>query len=112
MPEAVPTSPSSPAPAPSAPAAPAAPIASSSSPATSPASVPSPAPAAASPAPAAGADRPAYVPEVHWDAQAGKVKDTFAQHVSDLTAFRAADEVRRNALPQKAEDYKYELPKD
>lgn len=52
------------------------------------------------------------MPEAHWDAQAGKVKDTFGQHLSDLTAFKAAEDVRRNALPQKPEDYKYELPKD
>jgi hypothetical protein len=61
---------------------------------------------------AAKVDRPAYVPENFWDAKAGNVKDDFAKHITDLETFRAAEDVRRNSLPQKPEDYKYELPKD
>jgi hypothetical protein len=56
--------------------------------------------------------RPAYVPEAHWDSSAGKVKDTFAAHVNELTAFHAAQQSKLLALPQKPEDYKIELPGD
>lgn len=71
------------------------------------------APIPSSPAPATPS-RPAYIPETHWDAQGGKVKDeaAFAKFINDHVAFKAADDSRRLTLPAKPEDYKLELPKD
>jgi hypothetical protein len=61
----------------------------------------------------AKAERPAYVPENFWDASTGKVKDTeFGEHFNELTAFRAAEQSKQLARPQKLEDYKLVLPKD
>lgn len=57
-------------------------------------------------------DRPAYVPEQFWDPTAGKVKDEFAGKVTAWMTTEAAEQVRKSALPQKAEDYKYDLPSD
>lgn len=59
------------------------------------------------------AARPAYIPEAFWDATAGKAKDKeLGEHFATLTARVAADDVRKNSLPQKAEDYKIALPAD
>lgn len=56
--------------------------------------------------------RPAYVPEVAWDAVSGKVKeDVFEKHVGDLSAFKAAEDSRRLTIP-KPEAYALELPKE
>jgi hypothetical protein len=54
------------------------------------------------------------VPEAHWDATAGKVKDegALAKYVNDHVAFKAAEDSRRLTLPQKPEDYKLELSKN
>jgi hypothetical protein len=57
------------------------------------------------------AARPDYIPESHWDATKNAPKETFGQHVKDLTAFQAAEQSRKLAIPQKPEDYKLALPK-
>lgn len=80
--------------------------ASPSNPAT--AGAPTAAPtAAASSAP----QRPAFVPEAHWDPTAGKIKDeaALAEHINKLIASDAAETSRKLSLP-KPEDYKAELP--
>ena len=46
------------------------------------------------------------MPEAHWDAAAGKIKDTFATYVNDHVAFKALEDSRRLSLPQRPEDYK------
>jgi hypothetical protein len=52
------------------------------------------------------------VPESAWDATAGKVvEDKFAGYVSELTAFKAAEDSRKASLP-KPEAYKLDLPAD
>lgn len=58
--------------------------------------------------------RPEYVPESHWDASAGKVKDdkAFSAWVNEHVAFKAAQDSRRLTLPQTPDAYKVELPKD
>lgn len=38
--------------------------------------------------------------------------DEFGKHYAELVTRDAAEQVRRNALPQKPDDYKLELPKD
>lgn len=54
------------------------------------------------------------MPEAHWDASAGKVKDEAAltKFVNDHIAFKAAEDSRRLTLPAKPEDYKLALSKD
>jgi hypothetical protein len=56
--------------------------------------------------------RPDWAPEAHWDAEKGTFKDTFGAHFNELTAWKAADDSRRAALPQAPDGYKPELPKD
>jgi hypothetical protein len=57
--------------------------------------------------------RPEYVPENFWDATKNEVKGKeFSEHLNTITARIAADESRRLTLPQKADDYKVELPAD
>src|SRR4051812_38562969 len=84
--------------------------------------------AAASPAPAAAAsgappllpdgvsapasgkvERPAWLPEDHWDGTANTIKPEFGKHYADLKAVSDAETARKAALPQKAEDYKIEI---
>lgn len=60
--------------------------------------------------------RPDWVPETAWKADKGFDAEAYGKHYTDtvqpqLTAW-AAEQVRRNALPQKADDVKLELPKD
>lgn len=53
------------------------------------------------------------MPEQFWDATTNKVKDDdFAAHITTLQTRVAADDVRRNSLPQAPEAYKGELPAD
>lgn len=53
------------------------------------------------------------MPESFWDIGKNEIKGTdFRTKFDELSAFKAADDVRRNALPAKPEDYKIELPKD
>lgn len=117
MPEATqPTAPSSSsAPSPSAPAAASAPATSSapSNPTTAaPAASPpaSPAPAAA---PAQPVARPGYVPEQHWDAAAGKIKDekAYADAINGALAFQAAEQSRKLTIPA-PDKYEPALPAD
>lgn len=113
------------------PVAPAAPTAVSSplsSPAPAPSASPaSPAPAAASPptpSSAAGttteiaATRPEGLPDSYWDAEKNSLKVDPAALVKDLKerdelkTFKAAEDVKALSRPQKADDYKLELPSD
>jgi len=102
----VPKTPSSPAPAaaPSSPQ-PAAPDAASA-----------PAPAATQPAapaaPAAAPARPDWLPENFHDAKTGPKWDDFGKHYAEVITRDAAEQIRRNALPANADDYKIDLPKD
>ena len=101
---------------------------------SSPLSSPSPSPAntaaSASPATAASAPTPASpdttlpttrpdgIPDSYWDSTAGAIKVDPAALAKDLKerdelkTFKAAEDVRRGSLPQKADDYKVELPPD
>jgi len=58
--------------------------------------------------------RPEYVPESHWDATAGKIKDdnAFAAHLNEIISRDAAETIRKNGLPPSPDSYKSELPKD
>jgi hypothetical protein len=55
------------------------------------------------------AARPADVPEFLWDADKGAIK---IDSVKELAAFKAAEDVRKGALPPTADAYKAELPAD
>lgn len=54
------------------------------------------------------------MPESHWDAAAGKIKDeaAFETFINDHVAFKAAEDSKRLTLPPTAEAYKTELPAD
>ena len=91
----------SPSPAPSPAPAPAASLA-----ASPPVPTPSPTPAPAPPA------RPDWLPETFFNAASGPKWDDFGKHFSELATRDAAAQIARNALPQKVDDYKVELPKD
>jgi hypothetical protein len=102
---------SSPAPAPStSAAAPAAPAASPQTPAS---------PATTSPTPTeTAAARPEGIPDSYWDAEKNSLKvDPAAlakdlQERDELKTFKAAEDVKAASRPQKADDYKLELPSD
>jgi hypothetical protein len=103
-------------------------------PASSPLSSPSPSPAASTPAAAPAAaspstpsspdgttsppTRPDGIPDSYWDATANALKVDPAALAKDLKerdelkTFKAAEDVRKGSLPQKADDYKVELPSD
>lgn len=71
---------------------------------------PAPSPAPANPEPAA-ADRPAYIPEKFWDSTAKTVKaDDFTAHLNDLSAFKAEQDIRAQALPASPDKYEVKLP--
>ena len=54
----------------------------------------------------AAAPRPQWLPENFHDAKTGPKWDDFGKHYSELATFKAADDVRRNALPANADAYK------
>lgn len=56
--------------------------------------------------------RPEYIPETHWDATAGKVKDdaALAGHFNEIIARDAAEQSRKLTLPANAEAYEVRLP--
>jgi hypothetical protein len=62
--------------------------------------------------------RPDGIPDSYWDAEKNTLKiDRTAlakdlKERDELKTFKAAEDVRKGALPQKADDYKLELPKD
>lgn len=100
---------------------------SASPPASAPASAPASSPASSSPAPttvapaapassapaAPPAARPGYIPENHWDATAGKVKDekAFTDWVNGNAAAVAAEQSRKLTLPA-PDKYEPTLPAD
>lgn len=52
------------------------------------------------------------MPDRFWDAQTGiKATDWIKEH-NDLTAFKAAEDVRKLTLPKSPDEYKIGLPKD
>lgn len=67
------------------------------------------APAAAAPATPAPVERPAWLPEAHWDTTASAIKPEFGEHYAQLKSFADAEATRKAQLPQKAEDYKIEV---
>ncbi|WP_074830579.1 hypothetical protein [Bradyrhizobium lablabi] len=97
-----------------------------SSQAPAPSASPAPAPAAASPPTPSSpdgttsqqVDRPEGIPDSYWDPEAKALKVDPAALAKDLKerdelkTFKAAEDVRRGSLPQKADDYKLELPSD
>lgn len=108
--------------APSAPTATSSPL---SSQAPSPSASPAPAPAAAStPTPSSPdgtttpAARPEGLPDSYWDAEKNEVRVDIAALARDLKerdelkTFKAAEDVKALSRPQKADDYKLELPAD
>lgn len=57
--------------------------------------------------------RPAYVLESEWDSTAGRVNDeAFGKRVSELAAFRAEHDIRKNSLPAAPDKYEIKLPVD
>jgi hypothetical protein len=55
--------------------------------------------------------RPEWAPEKYWDASKNEVKGAdLRKDFDELVAFKAADDSRRLTLPQKADDYRTELP--
>ncbi|TCR64688.1 hypothetical protein EV560_106154 [Bosea sp. BK604] len=74
-----------------------------------------PAPPAAPPAgdPPAAAQRPDWLGEQFWDAEKGEVKGADLKAAfDDLTAFKAGEESKRAAVPEKADGYELKLPAD
>lgn len=60
---------------------------------------------------AQAADRPVYIPEKFWDPAAKTVKaDDFTAHYNQLSAFKAEQDVRAQALPASADKYEVKLP--
>jgi hypothetical protein len=60
---------------------------------------------------ATASQRPEWVPESHWDAEAGSLKlDEFGQHYSELAALKREHDEKLAAIPQKPEDVKFSLP--
>lgn len=70
------------------------------------------APASPAPAAAAAPARPDWLPDNFHDEKAGPKWDDFGKHYAEVITRDAAEQIRRNALPAKPEDYKVELPKD
>ena len=83
------------------------------------------APAAASPPTPSSPDgttnppaRPEGIPDSYWDGEKNTLKVDPAALAKDLKerdelkTFKAAEDVRKGSLPQKADDYKVELPPD
>lgn len=67
------------------------------------------------PAESAQAERPAWATDSYWDAKAGLKSDALAKDLTELPqlrAFKATEDSRRLTLPQKAEDFAFELPAD
>jgi hypothetical protein len=59
------------------------------------------------------AARPEYIPETFWDSAKNEVKaKEFGDHFNSLQSRIAAEDSRKLTLPQKADDYKVELPSD
>lgn len=56
--------------------------------------------------------RPSWLPETHWDATTGAIKDSFGTHYNEIVAARAVDESKRLSRPQRVEDFKPDLPAD
>jgi hypothetical protein len=54
--------------------------------------------------------RPDWLPESYW--AEGKIKPEFGAHYNEVMARQAAEEVRRQSLPQTPDAYKVELPSD
>ena len=55
--------------------------------------------------------RPAYVLETEWDSATGKLReDVFGKRVSDLSAFKAEQDVRKQSLPAAPDKYEIKLP--
>jgi hypothetical protein len=81
---------------------------------TAPAAATAAPPSQAAPAgPPASAQKPGFLPDAFWNAEAGAIKlDDFGKHYTELAEFHRRENERRAALPQKPEDYKFELPAD
>jgi hypothetical protein len=75
-----------------------------------PAPAPAPQPAAPGGLPSPSLTRPDWAPESAWDPKTGLKADEFGKHwtekVNPILTAHAAEQVRRNALPAKPEDYK------
>lgn len=58
-------------------------------------------------------ERPEWLPENFWDGDKGEAKGKeFRTTFDELSAFKAAQDSARLSRPQKAEEYKADLPKD
>ena len=59
------------------------------------------------------AERPAHVPEALWDAAAGSFKiDDAVKQLGELQAFKAAQDGKLAAVPEKPDGYEVKLPAD
>jgi hypothetical protein len=57
--------------------------------------------------------RPDWVGEQYWDAEKGEIKGADLKAAfDDLTAFKAGEESRRAAVPEKSDGYELKLPAD
>lgn len=72
------------------------------------------APAAAAPAVASPDDKPArpdWLPEQFWDGEANGIKGAdLKAHIDELAAFKAGEDSKRAAAPEKPEGYELKLP--
>lgn len=58
-------------------------------------------------------ERPDWLAEQFWDAEAGQIKGTdLKAHLDELAAFKASEDSRRAAAPEKPDGYALQLPKD
>lgn len=56
-------------------------------------------------------ERPSWVPEAYWDAQAKSVKaEDFGKHLESLTALQTAAEARKALVPESPDKYELGLP--
>lgn len=57
--------------------------------------------------------RPDWLPEAHWNPEAGSINfDSFGEHYGELATFHKTETDRVAALPQKPEDYRFDIPQD
>lgn len=78
-----------------------------------PASNPVPAAQPGADKPAEKAARPDWLPEQFWDADGAAIKGAdLKSHLDDLVAFKAGEDSRRAAVPEKPDSYELKLPAD
>lgn len=63
--------------------------------------------------PAETPQRPDWLSEQFWDSEKGEIKGSdLKAHLDDLSAFKAAEDSRRAAVPEKPDGYELKMPAD